>query len=360
VVRGASQARPSPDLAEGFSERVVRWQKRRGRHDLPWQRDRDPYAIWVSEVMLQQTQVSTVTPYYERFMKRFPTLDRLGRARQKTVLLHFAGLGYYARARHLHAAAQELTREGRGIPDDFQALIALPGIGRSTAGAILTLAFGAPYPILDGNVRRLFARLFEGRNPERSREETARLWALAGKLVPHVEVAAYTQGLMDLGATVCTPRIPDCPRCPFARDCRFARIQACLVRHPPRRTPVRQRVMRLLIIEHQRRIYLVERPARGIWGGLHCPPEIGSGDDPAAWLEQQLHTRMATLTEMSPVMHSLTHLTLVIEPHHAVLVNPPSLSANLSGHWVSRARLSTAPLPAPIARLLQWPLIHSG
>ena len=354
-----SRPPPSTRIDGGFARRIIRWQKSRGRHDLPWQRNRNPYAIWVSEIMLQQTQVATVRPYYERFMKRFPTLERLGRAHPKTVLLHFAGLGYYARARNLHAAARILVREGRGVPSDFESLIALPGIGRSTAGAILALAYGAPYPILDGNVRRLFARFFEGRNPERSPEETMHLWNLAEKLLPRIEVAAYTQGLMDLGATVCRPRNPDCPLCPLERDCAFARTTP-----PPRtrthREPVRERLIQLLWIECRGRFYLVERPARGIWGGLHCPPEIADGKDPGAWLEEAFHTRAATFTHLPRIEHSLTHLKLAIESDHAVLTHAPSASREFPGRWISRAQLATTPLPTPIARLLQWSLAHPG
>ncbi|MHB1765541.1 MAG: A/G-specific adenine glycosylase [Gammaproteobacteria bacterium] len=358
MIPNASPTHPFSGIPKDFAERVVRWQKRQGRHDLPWQCNRDPYAIWVSEIMLQQTQVATVRPYYERFMKRFPTLDRLGRARQKTVLLHFAGLGYYARARNLHAAARLLTRQGRGIPEDFHGLIALPGIGRSTAGAILTLAFETPYPILDGNVRRLFARFFDGRNPERSREETTRLWVLAERLVPRIQAAAYTQGLMDLGAMVCTRQKPDCPACPLARDCCFAKTPPA--RPASRRVPVRERSMRLLMVEHRRQLYLIERPARGIWGGLHCLPEIGREEDPEAWLEKQFHARPEMLARLPSIQHQLTHMRLVIEPYHAVLAHKRTRPGNLPGHWVSRACLSREPLPAPIARLLQWPLVHSG
>lgn len=332
----------------------MRWQKRHGRHNLPWQKSRDPYAIWVAEIMLQQTQVSTVIPYYERFMKRFPTLGHLGRARAKTVLLHFAGLGYYARARNLHQAARQLVREGRGIPDRFHELVALPGIGRSTAGAILAFACGAPYPILDGNVRRLFTRFFEGQNPIRSSEETRRLWTLAEELVPRDGVAAYTQGLMDLGASVCTPRVPHCEACPLEPDCRFTRVTPGPSARPNRhRRLPRRHLMRLLILEHQNRIYLVERPARGIWGGLHCPPEIDAGEDPTAWIATHLHASVATLTALPTVLHTLTHLELLIEPHRAILKHVPDTSSDLPGGWISRRKLARAPLPAPIARLLQ-------
>ncbi len=350
MTRVIAQSDPPPR----FPQQVIRWQKRQGRHDLPWQRDRDPYAIWISEIMLQQTQVKTVRPYYERFMNRFPTLERLGRARPKTVLLHFAGLGYYARARNLHAAARLLIRQGRGIPSDFQSLIALPGIGRSTAGAILALAFGLPYPILDGNVRRVFARFFEGRNPEHSREETRRFWNLAERLLPDTQAGAYTQGLMDLGAMLCTTRLPNCTICPLIQGCRFVKTRSRPnPRHPHPRAPLRTETIRVVLVEYRSRLYLVERPAHGIWGGLSCPPEIKRDEDPEEWLEKQFHVLAKILTALPPIHHGLTHRRLIILPHHAVLAHRPVSPAHLSGRWITRARLNAEPLPAPIARLLQ-------
>ena len=203
-----------------FAQRLLRWYRAFGR-DLPWRNGSNPYAVWLSEVMLQQTQVATVIPYYLQFLSRFPTMAALAAAPLSEVLKMWEGLGYYARARNLHRAAREIVaRHGGLIPSTFQALHALPGIGRSTAGAILTLAFGQRHPILDGNVRRVLCRYFCVEEPPRNRRTEALLWDYAERLLPQKETDRYTHALMDLGATLCLPSTPDCPRCPVRRDCK--------------------------------------------------------------------------------------------------------------------------------------------
>src|SRR6185295_10041728 len=197
-----------------FAEQLVAWQRRHGRHELPWQGTRDPYRIWLSEVMLQQTQVAAVIPYYERFLKKFPTVEHLARAEEEEVLQLWSGLGYYARGRNLHAAAREIARAG--FPKVAKDIEALPGVGRSTAAAIAVFAFGERAAILDGNAKRVLARCF-------AVEEEKELWKVSERLVPHRDVRAYTQALMDLGATVCTRSKPACARCPVARSCRGRR-----------------------------------------------------------------------------------------------------------------------------------------
>jgi len=264
----------SPAAADRrFAKRLLAWYLKSGR-DLPWRRTSDPYAIWLSEIMLQQTQVATVIPYYHRFLRAFPTIQHLAAAPEKTVFAQWEGLGYYTRARHLHRAAQVMVTQFAGqVPSTFEALLTLPGIGRSTAGAILALAFGQRRPILDGNVRRVLCRyLAIGGNPRDPRIE-ARLWRASSRLLPQRQVGQYTQAIMDLGATCCTPKAPDCPACPVRRDCRgYAKgLQHAL--------PVRQRRLPLPHHDHVARIilhtragkrcvFLRQRPAKGLLCGL--------------------------------------------------------------------------------------------
>ncbi len=251
-----------------FAKRLIAWHRRHGRHDLPWQRTRDPYRIWLSEIMLQQTQVDTVIPYYRRFLARFPDAGSLARASLEDVLRLWAGLGYYSRARNLHRTARAIRDEHGGtFPEQRIALQSLPGIGRSTAAAIAAFAFGAREAILDGNVKRVLARHFavSGLPGNTALENT--LWTLAASLVPERAVETYTQALMDLGATVCTRSLPGCEHCPLAWSCvAFARgrVAAYPTPRPRRTTPVRSVAMLLLLREGK--ILLEKRPPSGIWG----------------------------------------------------------------------------------------------
>jgi A/G-specific adenine glycosylase len=254
-------------MTSGFAASVITWQKRHGRHDLPWQGTRDPYPIWIAEVMLQQTQVATVIPYYRRFLGRFPDVAALASADVGAVLEHWSGLGYYSRARNLHRAAQVVMEECRGrFPSDLDAVCALPGIGRSTAAAICAFAFGERSTILDGNVKRVFARYFAVRGWPGERRVEAALWRKAERLVPAKDIAAYTQGLMDLGAGVCTRGRPLCADCPIRRGC-LARKRGLTDRLPtprPRRT-VPHRETTMLVLQHAGEILLERRPPTGIW-----------------------------------------------------------------------------------------------
>ena len=274
---------PAPELGEGASAAaefigpaLVAWQARSGRHDLPWQTDRTPYRVWVSEIMLQQTQVSTVIPYFLRFMARFPDVRALADAPVDEVLHLWTGLGYYARARNLHRAAQAVRdRHGGEFPREFDAVAALPGIGRSTAGAILALATGARHAILDGNVKRVLARCFgiEGNAAERAVEQ--RLWALAGRCTPAAGVDTYTQAIMDLGATLCTRRRPACALCPLQEHCSARRSgrQHEIPAPKPRaggaaRARKARRTWMVVAVEAAGAVFLERRPEQGIWGGL--------------------------------------------------------------------------------------------
>ena len=270
---GAKPARKSRAGGGSFAARVVRWQKQHGRHDLPWQKTRDAYRIWLSEIMLQQTQVATVIPYYRRFLKRFPDIGSLAAARQDDVLALWSGLGYYSRARNLHRAAQEMiARHASRLPCDMESLLALPGIGRSTAAAIAVFAFGSRQAILDGNVKRFFARRFGIGGYPGDAKVAAALWRETERQLPARNIESYTQGLMDLGATVCTRANPRCDACPVAADC-VARSDDSIGKFPaPRpRKLLPQRRTQMLVLLHANEVLLEKRASTGLWGGAMEP-----------------------------------------------------------------------------------------
>ena len=328
-----------------FAHALIRWQKSDGRHDLPWQQQgrADPYRIWLSEIMLQQTQVATVIPYYRRFVARFPDLARLAAAPTEDVMALWSGLGYYARARNLQRAAQVVVaKHGGRFPQRIEDIEALPGIGRSTAAAIAVFAFGARAAILDGNVRRVLVRAFgiEGFPGEKAVE--ARLWALAESLLPQRELVAYTQGLMDLGATLCLLRRPRCGDCPVAAQCvarREGRIAALPTPRAKRAVP--QRAVTLLVLRHRGRVLLQQRPPKGIWGGLLSLPELPPGKIPR---------RYAGGVPLPAMRHAFTHFRLDITPL-VCKVSPGDTAPE--GVWLSLRQLDAAPLPAPIRRILE-------
>ena len=337
-----------------LAARVQRWQRRAGRHDLPWQRTRDPYRVWLSEVMLQQTQVGTVIPYYERFLSRFPNVQALAAAPLDDVLALWSGLGYYGRARHLHRCAQAVVAEhGGSFPRSAAALATLPGIGRSTAAAIAAFCFGERVAILDGNVKRVLARaLGFGRDLSGAAAERE-LWAAAEALLPARDVDVYTQGLMDLGATLCTPRDPQCASCPLRTTCvacREGRPQAYPVR--TRRTRRGARRHALLWLVRGGRWWLVQRPARGVWAGLWSLPEFDSAEALAA-----ASARWPGAGELlPPIEHALTHFDWTLEPKRWTLparARLPQALAAMPGAWFEPAAALALGLPAPIRRLLQ-------
>ena len=322
-----------------FAARLLRWHRAQGRHDLPWQHPRTPYRVWVAEVMLQQTQVATVIPYYERFLARFPDVAALARAGLDDVLALWSGLGYYARARHLHRAAQQVVERHAGeFPRDFDAVLELPGVGRSTAGAILAQAFGARHPILEGNARRLFARHAGIKGWPGEPRVAAKLWRIAERHLPRTQLADYTQAVMDLGATVCTARAPQCERCPVARDC--VAVRRGLVARLPSPRPRRQRPQRiaqLLLIENARGELLLERrPDRGIWGGLWCPPVV-----------EGRRSGARVVARLPPIHHAFTHYDLELRP-----VRVRDGANRRAGDWVKLRALSRYGLPAPMRKLL--------
>ncbi len=334
--------------ASSFSRRLITWQKHAGRHDLPWQKTRDPYRIWLSEIMLQQTQVTTVIPYYARFLATFPDLPTLAAAPIERVIEHWAGLGYYARARNLHRCAQQLVADNAGIwPDNAAALGELPGIGASTAAAIAAFAFGRRSAILDGNVKRVLCRHFAiDEFPGKAAVER-KLWALAEALLPAAEIEAYTQGLMDLGATLCTRSRPRCQDCPLSETClaRAAGRQAELPVSRPRATIPERRSSFVLISDGQR-ILLERRPPSGLWGGLLVPPE-GSVNQVLARLGLHLQSAQA----LPPLRHAFTHFRLTLEP---VLcrVDPCPAAGEAGAVWLDLARAADAGVPTAIRKLL--------
>ncbi|MBA3563540.1 MAG: A/G-specific adenine glycosylase [Gammaproteobacteria bacterium] len=342
--------------ADDFAARVLAWWVASGRKDLPWQQDVSPYRVWISEIMLQQTQVTTVLPFYQRFMARFPDVAALARAPLDEVLHHWSGLGYYARARNLHAAANLVCERFDGeLPLDMPALMSLPGIGRSTAGAILALAHGQREAILDGNVKRVLARYFAVNGQPGQSDTLRRLWALSDSLVPRRDVAAYTQAMMDLGATVCTRSRPDCASCPLEQVCeahasgREAELPA---RRPRRLRPLRRTRM-LVAVDADGAVLLERRPPQGIWGGLWGLPEIDDGCDVMAWCDTRLRGVAESVEELPPLKHGFTHFELDIRP---ALVRLKRMSVQDLERddwlWYNKASPVKLGLAAPVARLL--------
>jgi A/G-specific adenine glycosylase len=334
---------------------LLAWHDAAGRHDLPWQRERTPYRVWVSEVMLQQTQVSTVIPFFERFVLRFPDVRALADAPVDAVLHLWTGLGYYARARNLHRAAQQVRDVHAGdFPEDFNSVAALPGIGRSTAGAILALARDQSHPILDGNVRRVLARLFAvpGRTGERAFEE--KLWRLSALFTAQERVAQYTQAIMDLGATLCTRRNPRCAKCPFESRC-AARATGTQHEFPAPRKPLQRRqreVWMLFARSEDGSIRLLQRPAAGIWGGLWAPPEFATRAELLAALDAAV---ASSARETQPIPHAFTHFDLLIHPVWVSAATPVGVADGANALWYNAAQPAQVGLPAPIVQLLQEP-----
>ena len=338
-----------------FAERLLGWFATHGRKDLPWQRPKDAYRTWVSEIMLQQTQVQTVIPYFERFMQSFPDVAALANAAQDEVLQHWSGLGYYARARNLHKAARIIRDEHGGIfPDVFGAVTALPGIGRSTAGAILALAFDQRHPILDGNVKRVLARHQAVEGWPGVTAVANKLWDIADKNTPGSDVAAYTQAIMDLGATLCTRSRPACERCPVAADC--AARQADTVAMYPGRKPKKLKPLRtttMLVACHNAHVYLERRPEAGIWGGLWSFPEI-EGQAAESWCEERFGSRVTRIEPWPVLRHSFSHYDLDIQPI-AVRVDAPlsKVADDDGGTWHQVDQELRGGIAAPVNKLLE-------
>jgi A/G-specific adenine glycosylase len=341
--------------ASKFAPALLAWFDVDGRKDLPWQRDPTPYRVWISEIMLQQTQVATVIPYYAAFVRRFPDVRALAEARLDEVLHLWSGLGYYARARNLHRAAQVIIRDHGGrFPESIDEVMALPGIGRSTAGAILALSRGERHPILDGNVRRVLARQFgvDGFPGDAAVEQ--RLWSLAEACTPQERVAEYTQGIMDLGATVCTRSRPACLLCPVGAGClaRLLGLQDRLPAPRPRARRPQRDAWLVLAMRGEHKVLLERRPASGIWGGLWGLPEFPTRAHAEQWCRERLSSASAAVLG-DAVRHAFSHFDYEMRP---LVVRCPGKSEELRDddryRWYDTRDPMKVGLPRPIAKLI--------
>jgi len=339
---------------QSFAERLLRWYRQHGRHDLPWQKHKSLYRTWVSEIMLQQTQVATVIPYFERFMQRFPDIRSLAAASQDDVLLHWAGLGYYSRARNLHNAALLIVEQHLGeFPQDYDALVILPGIGPSTAGAILAQVLGQRHAILDGNVKRVLARhrAIEGWPAQAT--VAKQLWHWAKKYTPQQDLADYTQAIMDLGATVCTRTSARCESCPLLHDCSAHaqhRVADFPGKKPKKSLPVRAK--RLLIIRNEQGHYLMEkRPPAGIWGGLWSLPELAMDQPVDDTVQLNWQLTVNDYRDLSKFRHTFSHFHLDITPCE-VRVGPANADIAEGGRYQWQGDISLLALAAPVSAIL--------
>ena len=337
-----------------FPLRLIRWQRQHGRHDLPWQ-GADAYHVWVSEIMLQQTQVVTVIPYYQRFIAAFPNVVSLATAREDQVLAHWSGLGYYARGRNLHKAAQIIVAQHCGeFPRNFESIIALPGIGRSTAAAICALAYKQRRAILDGNVKRLLARYcgIEGWTGDRKVQE--QLWQLAESLLPKRDVATYTQAQMDMGATICTRSKPKCDVCPVKSGCVALKSDRVTELPTPRpRKVVPERNATFLLLMHGNDIMLDKRPGSGIWGGMWCPPQLDDGQGVVDDYLQRCGSKVSERMELDEFTHTFTHFRLNITPVLLRLKKKPLQVQQSGSIWLELDEAMQAAIPTPVRRMLK-------
>jgi A/G-specific adenine glycosylase len=350
-------ADPTHDArAVRFAPRLLEWFESAGRKDLPWQRDPTPYRVWVSEIMLQQTQVATVIPYYEAFLRRFPDLQTLAAAPLDEVLHLWSGLGYYARARNLQRAAQAIvTRHGGRFPDTFDEVMALPGIGRSTAGAILALSRGERRAILDGNVRRVLARYFGVEGYPGAPAVERRLWALSEACTPAGQAAAYTQAVMDLGATVCTRSRPACLLCPVSADCvaRAGNLQQLLPAPRPRASRPEREAWLVVAMRGPHKVLIERRPPAGIWGGLWGLPEFPTRAHASQWCREQL-TGSGEPRLAEPLHHAFSHFDYHLRPLVVhCLGKSESLRDDDRYRWYDVRQPARVGLPKPIATLVR-------
>lgn len=337
-----------------FAQRLIDWQRAHGRHDLPWQ-GRDAYCVWLSEIMLQQTQVVTVIPYYQRFVASFPTIAALAEATEERVLAHWSGLGYYARGRNLHRAAQLIMEKHCGkFPQAFDDIVALPGIGRSTAAAICALAFHQHRAILDGNVRRVLARYCGIAGWTGDKRAEVQLWQQAEILLPKRDVAIYIQAQMDMGAMLCTRSKPKCGECPVQDDC--AAYQSNRVHELPTSRPrkvIPERSAMFLLIMSGRNILLEKRAPQGIWGGLWCLPQLDDGQELVADYVQRNGVKVRERIELDEFTHTFTHFKLHITPVLLRVAKKPLRIQQADSVWLDVEEALTAAIPTPVRELLK-------
>jgi A/G-specific adenine glycosylase len=342
--------------SHSFASALLQWFDVHGRHQLPWQENTTPYRVWVSEVMLQQTQVATVIPYFERFMAAFPNVQTLASASSDEVLHLWTGLGYYARARNLHACAKAVVElNGGEFPHDLAAMMALPGIGRSTAGAILAIATGQRHPILDGNVKRVLSRVFGVAGDPTSKEVIAALWSRADDCTPAMRVGDYTQAIMDLGATLCTRSRPACTVCPMSTLC-IAALEGRQAELPnakkKRARPARETTLLIAQAGEQlsAAVLLERRPDSGVWGGLWSPPQFESQDAALRWCVQELGSPHSSPEALEPIDHAFTHFDLRLKPVRVKCV-ATAHAQDSNRQWYQLSNPSRVGLPQPIRQL---------
>jgi A/G-specific adenine glycosylase len=338
-----------------FSTRLLAWHQHHGRHDLPWQGTRDAYRIWVSEIMLQQTQVAAVIPYYQRFLQRFPDIATLAGAPQDEVLRLWSGLGYYSRARNLQRAAQAVVEHhGGAFPRELAAIEALPGIGRSTAAAIAAFAYGTRAAILDGNVKRVLARHFAVAGYPGEKRVEQRLWQIAATQLPPRAIANYTQAIMDLGATLCTRARPACARCPLAQSCQalaLGRVGEFPASRPAKAVPTRSTHMLLLVRDGE--VLLEKRPPSGIWGGLWSLPEVEVTARVRAHCRSEYGCDIAAPQRLLPLAHGFTHFKLNIQPLLCRVKKFTPAAREAGQMWLTLQAAHGAAIPAPVRKLLE-------
>ena len=355
VILKNSAVNAAEKTSADFSKAVLDWFDQHGRKDLPWQQPITAYRVWISEIMLQQTQVNTVIPYYQRFMQSFPDIESLANATIDQVLHHWSGLGYYARARNLHKTARIIVTQHQGkLPANVEELTSLPGIGRSTAGAICAIAYQQAAVILDGNVKRVLARHHTIAGWPGQSHTLKQLWELAERHTPKQRTDHYTQAMMDLGATICTRSKPQCSACPLNKSCKAYKMgdtQSYPGKKPKKTLPVK--TTQMLLIEHDGAILLQQRPPQGIWGGLWAFPEVTLGTNPTAWCQQ--HTGQAAVhSDTWPAYrHTFSHFHLDITPVHLKLATKPQqiMEAGRS-LWYNTTHPAEVGLAAPVSKLL--------
>ena len=324
-----------------FSQQVVQWYLEHGRHDLPWRRKVTPYRIWISEIMLQQTQVKTVIPYFKNFIKKFPSQKSLSEASEDQVLAAWSGLGFYRRARNIFATKEIIKKNyGNRFPNEFKKIIELPGIGKSTAGAIMSLAYLDPHPILDGNVKRVISRLLK---KELELLKEAELWKLSQEMVNKDDCFSYTQGIMDLGATICTPSNPSCSKCPVSSQC----LSAFKVRSVKKNKAVRVKkviVMNLSLIQTKKSLLLMKNETDSIWKNLWLPFQSGSIKN---------HIKNFKLTANKKINHELTHRKLEINLKTYSSAKELEIKTNQTYKWIKKDRIEEYGLPKPISKVIK-------
>ncbi len=339
---------------DNFAPRVLAWFDKYGRKNLPWQENKTPYRVWISEIMLQQTRVTTVIPYYNKFMQSFPIVDVLAKANQNSVLAHWSGLGYYARARYMHKAARILVDEFESeFPNTVAGLCELPGIGRSTASAILSISRGIKTAILDGNVKRVLGRFHAVSSCPGEKKTEMAMWDLAERYMPSERCSDYTQAIMDLGATLCTRFKPKCLLCPLEEDCLARKTE------DPMRFPIRklkkvakpEKSLQCLVLSNEQQVLMEKRPQTGIWGGLWSLPEFSSEEDIVMHTEQRFQTQVTNITPLNSFRHTFSHYHLDIEPSY-IRIDEISVMIEEKYQWFSWKDAIALGLPTPIRSLL--------